>query len=58
VGLGFRFFINQFLTIRVELRDTIYNENGLPLDQLVAQPADGRVRVLDVLPHRLRGALT
>lgn len=30
VGLGFRFFLNKFLTIRVELRDTIYYENGFP----------------------------
>ncbi|MDX2009705.1 MAG: outer membrane beta-barrel domain-containing protein [Myxococcaceae bacterium] len=28
VGLGFRFFLNKFLTIRVELRDTIYYEDG------------------------------
>jgi outer membrane beta-barrel protein len=29
VGLGFRFFLNKFLTIRVELRDTIYYEFGV-----------------------------
>lgn len=28
LGLGFRFFLNKFLTIRVELRDTIYFENS------------------------------
>jgi outer membrane beta-barrel protein len=28
VGLGFRFFLNKFLTIRAELRDTIYFENS------------------------------
>jgi hypothetical protein len=28
VGLGFRFFLNKFLTVRIELRDTIYYENG------------------------------
>ncbi len=34
VGLGFRFFLNKFLTIRVELRDTIYYENGFPSGSL------------------------
>ncbi len=29
VGIGFRFFINQWLTVRLELRDVIYYENGL-----------------------------
>lgn len=28
VGLGFRFFFNRFMTLRLELRDTIYNEVG------------------------------
>ncbi|MDP3237518.1 MAG: outer membrane beta-barrel domain-containing protein [Myxococcales bacterium] len=30
LGLGFRFFLNKFLTIRAELRDTIYFENSFP----------------------------
>lgn len=34
VGLGFRFFLNKFLTVRVELRDTIYYENGFPSGSL------------------------
>lgn len=34
VGLGFRFFINKFLTVRLELRDTIYYENGFPSGSL------------------------
>lgn len=29
VGLGFRFFLNKFLTIRTELRDNIYYERGV-----------------------------
>ncbi|MCA3016781.1 MAG: outer membrane beta-barrel domain-containing protein [Myxococcaceae bacterium] len=29
VGLGFRFFLNKFLTVRVELRDTVYYEEGV-----------------------------
>jgi outer membrane beta-barrel protein len=29
VGVGFRFFINSWLTVRLELRDVIYAENGL-----------------------------
>lgn len=33
VGLGFRFFLNKFLTIRLELRDTIYLEQGASADQ-------------------------
>jgi outer membrane beta-barrel protein len=28
-GIGFRFFINSFVTVRLELRDVIYAENGL-----------------------------
>lgn len=34
VGLGFRFFFNKWLTLRTELRDTIYYEQGslAPLD--------------------------
>lgn len=34
VGLGFRFFLNKFLTLRVELRDTIYYEVGFPSGSL------------------------
>lgn len=30
VGLGFRFFINRFMTVRTEVRDVIYNEAGFP----------------------------
>ena len=30
LGAGFRFFINRFLTVRTELRDTIYMEDGVP----------------------------
>lgn len=30
VGFGFRFFINKFMTLRAELRDTIYYEIGFP----------------------------
>lgn len=33
VGLGFRFFINKWLTVRLELRDLIYNEEGLEVTQ-------------------------
>ncbi len=33
-GLGFRFFINQWMTVRTELRDTIYYEVGVPTDSL------------------------
>jgi outer membrane beta-barrel protein len=32
VGVGLRFFINQWLTIRLELRDLIYNEQGLEVN--------------------------
>lgn len=28
-GIGFRFFLNQWLTIRIEVRDIIYNEVGI-----------------------------
>jgi outer membrane beta-barrel protein len=28
LGLGFRFFVNRWLTVRLELRDTIYYEEG------------------------------
>lgn len=28
LGAGFRFFVNRFVTVRLELRDTIYMENG------------------------------
>jgi outer membrane beta-barrel protein len=31
VGVGFRFFINRYLTLRTELRDTIYQEQGYPV---------------------------
>lgn len=31
VGLGFRFAINSWLAVRLELRDTIYSEEGLEL---------------------------
>ncbi|MBE2250549.1 MAG: outer membrane beta-barrel domain-containing protein [Myxococcus sp.] len=34
LGIGFRFFLNKFLTIRAELRDTIYYENGFPSGSL------------------------
>ncbi len=34
VGLGFRFFLNKFLTVRIELRDTVYFENGFPSGSL------------------------
>jgi outer membrane beta-barrel protein len=29
LGVGFRFFVNRFLTLRLEMRDTIYVETGL-----------------------------
>ncbi len=29
LGVGFRFFLNRFLTLRLEVRDTIYVETGL-----------------------------
>lgn len=32
LGIGFRFFINQWLTVRLELRDVIYNEVGLEVN--------------------------
>ena len=34
VGLGFRFFLNKWMTVRTELRDTIYFEKGFPNDSL------------------------
>lgn len=34
VGLGFRFFLNKFLTVRLELRDNIYYEAGFPSGSL------------------------
>jgi outer membrane beta-barrel protein len=30
VGIGFRFFLNRWLTVRTELRDLIYLEQGFP----------------------------
>jgi outer membrane beta-barrel protein len=30
VGLGFRFFFNRWVTLRTELRDLIYSEQGFP----------------------------
>lgn len=34
LGVGFRFFINEWVSIRAELRDTIYYESGFPTDSL------------------------
>lgn len=34
VGIGLRFFINRWLTVRTELRDTIYQEVGFPAENL------------------------
>ncbi len=33
IGLGFRFFLNEWLTIRLELRDVLYNEVGARPDR-------------------------
>ena len=41
LGLGFRFAINRWLAVRLELRDTLYNEVGWP--EVVVRDADGRV---------------
>jgi outer membrane beta-barrel protein len=33
VGIGFRFFLNEWLTVRLELRDVLYNEVGARKDE-------------------------
>jgi outer membrane beta-barrel protein len=33
IGIGFRFFLNEWLTVRLELRDVLYNEVGARKDE-------------------------
>lgn len=37
VGVGFRFFINEWLTVRLEVRDVIYGEVGARPDRITGQ---------------------
>ena len=53
VGLGFRFFLNRYMTLRTELSDLIYVEQAVLPANTAAQPADVRARRLLLPPHRL-----